>query len=132
MTSLPNDASQLHAVRIMIPRYHDVPVLPSCRQASSASERAACGRAVLTVSTVPTPTLVSVSAQAAAHVEPTCGCTMASSSNGKKKVGSFFLCILTGVPQASGFTRFSNADGLGDKPAYITTELHQLPVYREQ
>jgi hypothetical protein len=27
---------------------------------------------------------------------------------------------------------FSNADGFGDKSSFITTELHQLPVYGEQ
>jgi hypothetical protein len=48
---------------------------------------------------------------------------------GKKSVSSFFLCILTRVPQASGF---SYADGLGDKSLFITTELHQLAVYGEQ
>jgi hypothetical protein len=36
---------------------------------------------------------------------------------------------LDGVPQASSF---SYADGLGDKSSFITTELHQLPVYGEQ
>jgi hypothetical protein len=39
------------------------------------------------------------------------------------------FCVLTTVPQASGF---SHADGLGDKSPFITTELHQLTVYGEQ
>ena len=49
-------------------------------------------------------------------------------SSGKKRVVSFFLYILTRVPQASGF---SYANGLGDESSYVTTELHQLPVYGE-
>jgi hypothetical protein len=117
MTSLPappNNASTLHAVLIIIPHYHDV--LPSRRAPASelrvvelcsktrelALSRAHCSRG--TVSTVPTPVPVSVSA--AAHVAPACGCTMASSSRGKKRVGSFFLCILTGP---SGFRSQTSA-----------------------
>jgi hypothetical protein len=47
----------------------------------------------------------------------------------EKKVSSFFLCVLTRVLQASGF---SYADGVGDKSSFITTELHQLAIDGEQ
>lgn len=89
MTSLPapNNAGAVHAVRTIIPQYHDV--LPPRREASRASERAACGRTVLTVGAVPTHP---VSVSAAAHVAPACGCALESSSSRKKNVGSFFLC----------------------------------------
>jgi hypothetical protein len=46
----------------------------------------------------------------------------------KKTVSSFFLCILTKVPQSG----FNYADGIGNKSSFITAELHQLAVYEEQ
>jgi hypothetical protein len=48
---------------------------------------------------------------------------------GKKKVSSFFLYILTRVPQASGF---NYANEIGNKSSFITTELYQLAVYGER
>jgi hypothetical protein len=44
----------------------------------------------------------------------------------KKKVSSFFLCILTSAPQASGF---NYVDGISVKLSFIIPELHQLAVY---
>ena len=44
-----------------------------------------CGRAVLTVSAVPTPTLFPFPLLHTLKFEPACGCAMASPSNGKKE-----------------------------------------------
>jgi hypothetical protein len=104
--------------------YHDV--LSPHRQASPASERTVCGGAVLQdtrVSRTREHCTHTRPVSAAAHVAHACGCALASSSRGKEKIGSFFLCILTRAPQASAMQLDS----------VINCHLvHQLPVYGEQ